>query len=84
MFEITREEYVPEVTEVSKETFVVLHLYQDYIEECVLMNRILEQLAEQYPNVKFVKIVATVSQIIRFIEMFREVPRSQLSVFLDL
>lgn len=59
VFEIAREEYVSQVTEGSKEAFVVLHLYQNYVEPAVLLNEHLEEVARQYPGVKFVKMIAT-------------------------
>ncbi len=54
------------MTEADPESFVVLHLYQDYIETSVLVNQYLSIVAPKYPlvlvrliKVKFVKIVAT-------------------------
>ena len=38
---------------------MLLSLYQDYLEQSVLLNQILSQLAIKYPLVKFLKIVAT-------------------------
>jgi thioredoxin-like negative regulator of GroEL len=60
VIEINREDYIEEVTKASNEVFVVLHMYQDYIEECVLINQLLNEIAKEKPTVKFVKIVATV------------------------
>ena len=59
MFEISREEYLTHVTNAPKESFVVLHLYQDYLEKCKLMNELMSRTANKYPLIKFVKIVAT-------------------------
>lgn len=59
VYEISRDEYVREVTEADPESFVVLNMYQDYIEESVLINQWMAILAPKYPLVKFVKIVAT-------------------------
>lgn len=38
---------------------MVLSLYQEYIEESMLLNQILNQLAAKYPLVKFLKIIAS-------------------------
>lgn len=51
VFEISRDEYVREVTEADPESFVVLHLYQGYNEASLLVNRFLDQLAPKYPLV---------------------------------
>lgn len=57
--EISRDEYIREVNEANPDSFVVLSLYQEYLEQSMLLNQILSQLAIKYPLVKFLKIVAT-------------------------
>lgn len=47
------------MTEASKDRFVVLCLYQDYIIESLKLNTILDELAKEYGDIKFVKMVAT-------------------------
>lgn len=59
VIEISRDEYIREVTEADPESFVILHLYQDYNEFCNLINQHLPVIAKLYAHVKFVKIVAT-------------------------
>ncbi|KAI8636904.1 thioredoxin-like protein [Parasitella parasitica] len=56
--EISKPDFIKEVTEASKECHVVVHLYQDYIPACKLMNRCLNELALQFKATKFVRIVA--------------------------
>ena len=57
--EITRQDYVDEVTDAPKGTYVVLHLYQSSIEVCEVMNRALFEASEKYKHIKFLKIVST-------------------------
>ena len=57
--QITRAEYVSEVAEASKKAPVVLHLYQDYVPECELMDRALRNLAAKKKATKFLRIKAT-------------------------
>jgi thiol-disulfide isomerase/thioredoxin len=56
--QISKPDFVKEVTEASKECAVILHLYNDTIPACKLMARHLSQLAQRYKAVKFLKIVA--------------------------
>ncbi|KAI8329651.1 thioredoxin-like protein [Chlamydoabsidia padenii] len=55
---ISKPDFIKEVTEASKEYHVVVHLYQNYIPACKLMNQCLDQLANQFKATKFVKIIA--------------------------
>jgi hypothetical protein len=57
--EISKEDYVREVTEASKEVTVLLHLYQDYNEPSVKINQLLTTLSQKYPTIKFLKSRAT-------------------------
>jgi thiol-disulfide isomerase/thioredoxin len=57
--EITKQDYVDEVTNAPKGTYVIIHLYQTYIEACGVMNQVFDELAPKYPQLKFVRIVAT-------------------------
>lgn len=59
VIEISRDEYIKEVTEADPESFVLLHLYQNYNEFCNLINMHLPVIAKAYGHVKFVKIIAT-------------------------
>ena len=38
---------------------VFVHLYQDYIPECVVLNRVLEELSLRHKNCKFCKVKAS-------------------------
>lgn len=57
--EIRKDDYIKEVNEASKESFVVLLLHQDYIEQSRILNEILIRLAKKFPCVKFLRIEAT-------------------------
>ncbi|KAI9259405.1 thioredoxin-like protein [Phascolomyces articulosus] len=56
--QISKPDFVKEVTEASKECYVVVHLFKDYIPACKLMNQHLAQLAKEFKATKFVKIVS--------------------------
>ncbi|KAL2918245.1 Proteolipid protein 2 [Polyrhizophydium stewartii] len=58
VYQISKPDYTTEVTEASKTTWVVVHLFQDYNPSCKLLNAILDRLAERYKATKFCKIVA--------------------------
>ena len=53
--QITKQEYIREVNEAGKDIKVVLHLYKDHVDECVLLNNVLNKLAVKYPKIKFLK-----------------------------
>ncbi|KAJ2079641.1 phosducin [Coemansia sp. RSA 988] len=55
---ISEPDYKREVTEASKDSWIVVHLFRESIPECKLMNRILSELAQQYRATKFVKIIS--------------------------
>ncbi|KAI8979958.1 thioredoxin-like protein [Pilobolus umbonatus] len=56
--EISKPEFVKEVTDASKEVHVVVHLYKNGIPASALMSRCLSELASQFKATKFVKIVS--------------------------
>ncbi|KAI9101142.1 thioredoxin-like protein [Phlyctochytrium arcticum] len=56
--QISKPDYQAEVTDASKHTWVILHLFQSHIPACKLINGILDRLAHKYPATKFLKIVA--------------------------
>lgn len=59
-FEIIRgKDFVKEVTEASERNWVVCHLYKDSVSDCAILNACLVELAERYPETKFVKILST-------------------------
>lgn len=52
VIEISRDEYIREVTQANPEDFVVIHLYQNSNEFCNLINQNLPQIAAAQPHVK--------------------------------
>jgi hypothetical protein len=59
--EISKDEYIREVTECSKTCWVVIHLYQDSELGCNLVDEALLQLAPKFKQVKFLKIRSTMA-----------------------
>lgn len=58
--EIIKDEWISQVTEGSKAGYwVVVHLYQDSVIECRLVEEALQQLAPKFKYVKFLKIRST-------------------------
>lgn len=58
--EISKDEWVSQVTDASKTgVCVCVHLYNDSLVECQLMDECLLNLAPRFPYVKFLKIRAT-------------------------
>uniref|UniRef100_A0A8C5WRM9 Phosducin like 2 n=1 Tax=Laticauda laticaudata TaxID=8630 RepID=A0A8C5WRM9_LATLA len=56
--EISGNQYVKEVTNAPKDVWVVIHLYNESIPMCALVNRHLSLLARKFPETKFVKAIA--------------------------
>ncbi|KAI8144497.1 thioredoxin-like protein [Fennellomyces sp. T-0311] len=56
--QISKPDFIKEVTEASKDCYVVVHLFKDYIPACKLMNQHLAELAKEFKSTKFVKIVS--------------------------
>mmetsp|Transcript_18600 Transcript_18600/g.23138 ORF Transcript_18600/g.23138 Transcript_18600/m.23138 type:complete len:179 (-) Transcript_18600:86-622(-) len=59
VLEITKPQWEMEITRAPADTHVVVVLYQSYVPVCRLMLEILDVLAMKYPDVKFIKAVAT-------------------------
>ena len=57
--EISRPDFCKEVTEASARCPVIVHLYNDSVEESVLLKQRIRTAASQYPRIKFVEIVAS-------------------------
>lgn len=57
--EISRPDFVTEVTEASRTHFVVVHLFQSGLVPCQLVSRALRDFAVRHPSIKFVEIVST-------------------------
>ncbi|KAJ2776232.1 phosducin [Coemansia javaensis] len=58
LVQISEPQYKAEVTEASRDTWIVVHLFRESIPMCKLMNRHLGELAQRYRATKFVKIVS--------------------------
>ena len=56
---VTKEDYTQQIVDAPKGTYVVLVLYQDYIEYSVKLVEIIEALAKKFIFVKFLKSIAT-------------------------
>ena len=59
VYEIGRDDWISEVTECSKSCWVIVHLYQDSVIECNLVENALLQLAPKFKYIKFIKIRST-------------------------
>lgn len=58
--EIIKDEWISQVTEGSKAGYwVIVHLYQDSVIECRLVEEALQQLAPKFKYIKFLKIRST-------------------------
>ncbi|XP_067665321.1 phosducin-like protein 3 [Haliotis asinina] len=60
VLEITKADWVKEVNKAGEDVWVVVHVYQDGIPLCKLMNQHLSNLARKFPATKFVKGVSSV------------------------
>ncbi|OMJ94881.1 hypothetical protein SteCoe_1910 [Stentor coeruleus] len=67
LIEITKQNFIQEVKRAPKDVYVILHLFQDYIVHCRLIDECLISLAKKFINHKFVKIQAT-----RFLSNFHD------------
>lgn len=59
VFDLEKADWVREVNEVSRKAWVFVHLFQDYVVDCVALSAVMNDLSARYPAVKFVKIKAT-------------------------
>ncbi|NXJ96189.1 PDCL2 protein, partial [Corythaixoides concolor] len=55
--EICGEQYVKEVTNASKDVWVIIHLYRSSIPLCSLINEHFDLLSRKFPEVKFLKAI---------------------------
>merc|ERR1712154_701135 len=53
--EMTAWTFQKEVDEAPSNVFVVVHVYQDYMERCARMNYAIAQIAKSYPHIKFLR-----------------------------
>ena len=56
LIHVSAQDYVQEVTKAPPGQVVVLHLYQDYVEECARLNTVMQELSYRHKDVKFCKI----------------------------
>lgn len=61
VFEISKPDWEQHITNAPADVNVIIHLYQEYVVECKVLNECFDQLARKHPEVKFVKSVATKS-----------------------
>eukprot|EP01100_Stratorugosa_tubuloviscum_P011955 TRINITY_DN545_c0_g3_i1.p1 TRINITY_DN545_c0_g3~~TRINITY_DN545_c0_g3_i1.p1 ORF type:complete len:235 (+),score=125.46 TRINITY_DN545_c0_g3_i1:29-706(+) len=59
ILQITAQQFIEEVSNAGPSIWVVLHLFKDGIENSQLVNQRLEQLAQKFPETKFLKIIST-------------------------
>eukprot|EP01084_Bolivina_argentea_P012898 24158_1 len=53
--EVTAWTFEKEVDHAPKNVWVVIHVYQDYLERCARMNFAIGQIAKSYPHIKFMR-----------------------------
>merc|ERR1712173_327390 len=53
--ELTAWTFQKEVDGAPKNVWIVIHVYQDYMERCARMNYAIAQVAKSYPNIKFLR-----------------------------
>lgn len=59
VYPVGKFKFVDEVDQADPRTYVIIHLYEDYILTCQRMNSVFDILASRYPHVKFLKLKAT-------------------------
>lgn len=59
VMEISGEDYIREVNKAGEDVWVVLHLYQQGVPLCTLINQHLSSLARKFPQTKFLKSIST-------------------------
>ncbi|KAL3133995.1 hypothetical protein ABBQ32_008434 [Trebouxia sp. C0010 RCD-2024] len=57
--QITRGDFVQQVTNAGEDVYVVVLLYKDKVAESAMLEECLTELAKKYPQSKFVKIIST-------------------------
>ena len=58
VIEIQRDQWTREINASSNLSWVFVHLYEDHVRDCVVLNRVLAEIARKHAQVKFVKIRA--------------------------
>jgi len=52
-------QFLDETDNADPSTFVVVHVYEEYINSCKRLNGVFDELAAKFPHVKFLKMEAT-------------------------
>mmetsp|Transcript_1620 Transcript_1620/g.3502 ORF Transcript_1620/g.3502 Transcript_1620/m.3502 type:complete len:241 (+) Transcript_1620:1172-1894(+) len=78
VYEISRQDFIPEINQAPVGVWVVVHLYQTYVESSALLDQALERLASKFIHTKVVKIIAT-----RAIENFADSDLPALLIYRD-
>lgn len=58
VLEIQRDQWTREINAASHLSWVFVHLYEDRVTDCVVLNRVLHSIAKKHAQIKFVKIRA--------------------------
>jgi len=58
VYSIREQDYVKEVSQAPKDTYVVVHLYASTESDCAILNKYLDVVATKFRSVKFCKIKA--------------------------
>jgi len=56
VIELTNETYLNEIDNENKEVTILIHIYDPKINECKILNEVLQSLAQDYPIVKFCRV----------------------------
>jgi hypothetical protein len=78
VYEISRQDFIPEINQAPVGVWVVVHLYQNYVSNSALLDAALERLAPKFVHTKVVKIIAT-----RAIENFADTDLPALLLYRD-
>lgn len=63
LFEIRGDKYADVIDNAPKDVIVIIHIYDEFLSECRLLNKVLTQLAKRYPSVKFCRVQAFQVQV---------------------
>lgn len=55
------DEFLNSIDQENKSVTVIIHIYEDKFKACKTMNKCMAKLAQEYPSVKFCKILSTVA-----------------------
>lgn len=78
VYEISRQDFIPEINQAPAGVWVIVHLYQNYVSNSALLDAAFERLAPKFVFTKIVKIIAT-----RAIENFADSDLPAILVYRD-